>query len=73
MTAAQIIEETKRLPRSEQNQVIDFFRESERGRKLSPDELGELAKRMAETKDSAEADRLQATIVRGFYGRHELQ
>jgi hypothetical protein len=31
--------------------------------------LGELAKEMVEAKDPAEADRLQAQIVRGFYGR----
>jgi len=37
-------------------------------RPLTPDELGELAKEMAEAKDPAEADRLQAEIVRGFYG-----
>ena len=35
---------------------------------LTPEELGELAKRMAETKDPAEADRLQEKIVHGFYG-----
>jgi hypothetical protein len=37
-------------------------------RQLSPDELVKLAKRMVEAKDPAEADRLQAEIVRGFYG-----
>jgi hypothetical protein len=31
--------------------------------------LGELAKKMAETKDSVEADCLQVEIVRGFYGK----
>jgi hypothetical protein len=35
---------------------------------LSPDELGKLAKRMAEAKDPAEASRLKKEIVRGFYG-----
>ena len=63
----EIIEEIKRLPRAEQNQVIDFVRKS--GRALTPDELGELARQMADTKEPAEADRLQAEIVRGFYGR----
>jgi hypothetical protein len=66
MTAAEIIEEIKRLPRSEQNRVIDFVRKE--GRPLNPDELGELANKMAETKDAVESDRLQAEIVRGFYG-----
>lgn len=69
MTAGEIIEEIKRLPRDEQNQVMDFVRKAGEKRRLTPDELGELAKEMAETKDSAEADRLQAEIVRGFYGR----
>ena len=39
-----------------------------RRRQLTGKELGDLAKRMVETKDSAEADRLQEEIVRGFYG-----
>jgi hypothetical protein len=69
MTAVEIIEEIKRLPRAEQNQVIDFVRKAGEGRPLTPEELGELAKQIAETQDPAEADRLQAQIVRGFYGR----
>jgi hypothetical protein len=69
MTAVEIIEEIKRLPRAEQNQVIDFVRQAGASRTLTPDELGSLAKRMAETKDPGEADSLQAEIVRGFYGR----
>jgi ABC-type ATPase with predicted acetyltransferase domain len=68
MTAVEIIEEIKRLSREEQNQVIDFVRKAGEIRRLTPDELGALAKEMAEAKDSAEADRLQAEIVRGFYG-----
>ncbi len=35
-------------------------------RRLTPEELGQLAKRMVETKDPAEADRLQEEIERGF-------
>jgi hypothetical protein len=68
MTAVEIIDEIKRLPRAEQNRVIDFVRKAGEVRPLTPDELGELAKKMAEAKDPAEADRLQAEIVRGFYG-----
>ena len=68
MTAVEIIEEIKRLPKAEQNRVIEFARQVREDRQLSPDELGQLAKRMAETRDPAEADRLQAEIVRGFYG-----
>jgi hypothetical protein len=68
MTAVEIIEEIKRLPREEQSRVIEFARRAGEGRLLTPEELGELAKRMVETKDSAEADRLQEQIERGFYG-----
>jgi hypothetical protein len=64
MTAVEIIEEIKRLPRTEQDLVIDFLRKAP----LTPDELGILAKQMAETPDPQEAERLQADIVRGFYG-----
>lgn len=68
MTAVEIIEEIKRLPRAEQNQVIDFIRKTTDHRQLTPHELGDLAKQMIEAKDPAEADRLQEEIVRGFYG-----
>jgi hypothetical protein len=68
MTSVEIIEEIKRLPRAEQDRVIDFVRQAGVDRPLTPDELGQLAKEMAEAKDPVEADRLQAEIVRGFYG-----
>lgn len=68
MTAVEIIEEIKRLPRSEQNRVIEFARRAGEGHPLSPDQLGQLAQRMVETPSPAEADRLQEEIVRGFYG-----
>jgi len=68
MTAVEIIEEIKRLPREEQTRVIEFARQVAENRPLSPEELGELAKRMVEAKDAAEADRLQEEIVHGFYG-----
>ncbi len=68
MTAVQIIEEIKRLPREEQARVIEFARQVGESRPLTPDELGQLAKRMVEAKDPAEADRLQEQTERGFYG-----
>lgn len=68
MTAAEIIEEIKRLPREERNRVIEFARLAEEPRQLGPAELGQLAKRMVEAKSSDEADRLREEIVRGFYG-----
>ena len=68
MTAVEIIEEIKRLPRDEQNRVIAFARIVGESPQLSPEELGRLAQRMVEAKDPAEADRLQEEVVRGFYG-----
>jgi hypothetical protein len=69
MTAVEIIDEIKRLPRAEQSRVLDFVRKAGEALPLTPEELGELAREMVEAKDPAEADRLQAQIVRGFYGR----
>jgi hypothetical protein len=68
MTAVEIIEEIKRLPRGEQTKVIEFARQVAEAPPLSPEQLGELAKRMVEAQDPAEASRLQEEIVRGFYG-----
>jgi hypothetical protein len=68
MTAFEIIQQIKRLPNEERARVIEFARQAGEGRLLSPEELGQLAKRMVEAKDPAEADRLQEEIVRGFYG-----
>ncbi|HEV7928083.1 MAG TPA: hypothetical protein VGR14_22215 [Verrucomicrobiae bacterium] len=68
MTAVEIIAEIKRLPRAEQNRVTESVRKAGEARPLTPQDLGELAKKMIEAKDPAESDRLQAEIVRGFYG-----
>jgi hypothetical protein len=68
MTATAVIEEIEQLPPEEQSRVIQFAIELARKRQLTGTELGELARRMVETKDPAEADRLQEEIVRGFYG-----
>lgn len=68
MTAVEIIEEIKRLPRDEQKRVLEFARSAGTSRPFSPEELGQLAKRMVEAKDPTEADRLQEEIARGFYG-----
>ncbi len=68
MTAVEIIEEIKRLPREEQTKVVEFARQAAVHRPLSPEALGELAQRMADARDSAEAERLQQEIVHGFYG-----
>lgn len=68
MTAGEIIEEIKRLPAAEQTKVLEFAIRTAENRPLSPEELGNLATRMTETQDSAEADQLQKKIVQGFYG-----
>ena len=68
MTATQIIEEIKRLSQGERSKVIEFARRTAEARALSPEELGELTRRMIEAQDPAEADRLQEEVVRGFYG-----
>lgn len=39
-----------------------------KGHRLSPEELGPLAKRLADTKNPKEAARLRESITRGFYG-----
>jgi hypothetical protein len=69
MTAIELIEEIKRLPKEEQGKVLEFALQISEQRRLSPEELGERAQRLAETSDPAEADRLQREIVRGFYGK----
>jgi hypothetical protein len=38
--------------------------------KLSPEELGLLAKRLANAKNPNEAGRIRESITRGFYGNH---
>ena len=68
MTGVEVIEEIKRLPRQEQSKVIEFTRQLAESQRLTPEELGELANRMVGCNDTAEADRLQEKIVRGFYG-----
>lgn len=68
MTATAVIEEIEQLPPEEQSRVIQFVNELARKRQLTGKELGELTRRMVETRDPAEADRLQEEIVRGFYG-----
>jgi hypothetical protein len=68
VTAVEIIEQIKRLPRKEQEQVMEFARQAVEKGPLSPEELGALAQRMVDAQDPAEADRLQQEIVRGFYG-----
>ena len=68
MTAAKVIEEIMHLPREEQSRVLEFALELARKRQLSGKELTELAKRMVESNDPAEVERLKSEMTRGFYG-----
>ena len=68
MTAPEVIEEIKRLPRPERVKVIEFARSEADPDQLSAAELVELARRMVEAPTEEEADRLQAELKRGFYG-----
>jgi hypothetical protein len=68
MTATTVIEEIKHLPRGEQSQVIQFALELARSRQLSGEKLSELARRMTDSNDPAEVERLKSEITRGFYG-----
>ncbi len=72
MTAVEIIEEIKRLPREEQSKVLSFARQMAAEVSLTPEEIGDLAKQMVEAADPREADRLQEQIIRGFYGGGSL-
>ena len=68
MTAAAIIDEIKHLPPVEQEQVVEFVPSLETRCPCSGEKLTEFEKRMVETKDPAEAQRLKEQIVAGFFG-----
>ena len=69
MTAAQIIEEIKRLDPKEQLGIIRFAYQLDAERHLTGGELSSLAERMVNTTDAVEAAQFRESIVRGFYGR----
>jgi hypothetical protein len=68
MSALEIIEQIQRLPESEQEKVKRFARLNLEPGQLSGEQIGALARRMIETNDPKEADRLEQDIIRGFYG-----
>ncbi len=68
MSAAQIIEAIKKLPPEERVEVVQFAREYETVPRLSPEQLGELSKRLANATDPAEIAELEKTLMNGFYG-----
>jgi len=69
VTAAQIIEEIKRLDPKEQLGIIRFAYQLDAERHLTGGELSSLAERMVNTTDAVEAARVRESIVRGFCGR----
>ncbi len=70
MTASEIIREIERLPSSEKAEVLSvLLRSQTKNTKLSPEELVALADQMVAAHDPKEADRLEAQILAGFYGR----
>ena len=68
MMPAAIIKEIEQLPPAEQAEVIQFTVGLARSRQLTGKELGELADRLAASKDPAEIIRLKSAMTRGFYG-----
>lgn len=70
MTAGEIIKEIEQLPSQEKAEVLSVLLRSQTSRsRLSPDELVALADQMVAAQDPIEADRLEAEILAGFYGR----
>ena len=68
MNAAAIIDEIRHLPPPEQKQVVEFVQTLETPRPWSGEKLTECEKKMVETTDAAEAQRLKEQIIAGFYG-----
>jgi hypothetical protein len=68
MNAAAIIDEIKQLPPVEQEQVVVFVQSLKTPRPWSGAKLTEYERRMLETDDPVEAQRLKEQIVAGFYG-----
>lgn len=68
MTANEIIEDIKLLPRDEQSRVVQFAVELARSRQLPAEELVVIAQQMLDANDAGEKNRLEAELTRGFYG-----
>ena len=68
MSAAQIIEAIKQLPSEERVAVVQFARAYETVPRLSPEQLGELGKRLAAPTNPEEIVELEKAIMNGFYG-----
>jgi hypothetical protein len=70
VTAGEIIREIEQLPSSEKAEVLSvLLRSRAKNSRLSPEELVALADQMVAAQDPGEADRLEAQILSGFYGK----
>lgn len=68
MTAAQIMHEIECLPPVERAKVVRYARQLPVKQPLSGTELTELARRMVDAAEPAEAQSLKADLIKGFYG-----
>ena len=70
MSASQIIEAIAQLPPEQRADVVRFARqfEGELVRQLTPEELGELAGRLAAATSEEEAEAIKKAMIDGFYG-----
>ena len=68
MTVTKVIEEIQRLSPTDQAEVIRFTFKLAGSRPLTGSELDRLAKRLVESDDPAEVEKLRSAIVHGFYG-----
>ena len=68
MSATDVIEKIKHLPRAEQSRVLQFALDLARERQLPGKKLSELAQRMTDSGTPGDADKLRDEIHRGFYG-----
>ena len=70
MGVADIVREIEQLPSEQKAEVLRALLRSRPGKaKLSAEELVALAEQMVAAEDPTEADRLEAEILGGFYGR----
>ena len=70
MSASQIIEAIAQLAPEQRADVVRFARqfEGELVRRLTPEELGELAERLAVATSEEEAEAIKKAMIDGFYG-----
>lgn len=68
MTTRQIRKTIQKLSPIERAEVESFVRHDDSAIRLSPKELGALAKSMAETPDDDKAAELEEKMIAGFYG-----